>query len=124
MREIKFRAWDFNDKKLLPVDSLRLSIEGSIVINEAIGFPAWELMQYTGLKDKNGHEIYEGDIVKLCEKHWSPDWEDTAVVKYEEGCFFPWGTGDWEESSCNYEIIGNVHESPELLSKEPVSSEV
>ncbi|MGL6032426.1 MAG: YopX family protein [Kurthia gibsonii] len=64
MREIKFRAWEMNYKEIIDVDSI--NFESKIINTEC----AWRmfseviLMQYTGLKDKNGREIYEGDIVK------------------------------------------------------------
>jgi hypothetical protein len=71
MREIKFRAWDTLDKEMIYPDEselIVLSKNGNyLTYNTRFDSDCWfgiELMQYTGLKDKNGKEIYEGDIVE------------------------------------------------------------
>ena len=64
MREIKFRAWDLVHKKMIQVKSLEFGV-GITHQNDDMGdIDGYLLMQYTGLKDKNGKEIYDGDIVQ------------------------------------------------------------
>lgn len=103
MREIKFRAWDKINNEMTLNDSF---YEVQKWNRTQIELNDFELMQYTGLKDKNGVEIFEGDIVKnhndevtLLE---SLDW---IFYDYYEGLFMPE----------NFEVIGNIYENPELL---------
>ena len=126
MREIKFRAWHPGEKKMrygVGTDGY-----GGIVLDtEYMGLKPLKgeaiLMQWTGLKDKQGKEIYEGDIVYYDYdyggfKHWEVKWayDNWAMVRGERY------TGDmnasddpeynnWESS----EVIGNIYENPELL---------
>ena len=123
MREIKFRAWDKENEKMMKVSSLHLeNKEISVKENGTFHlFRMQDLMQYTGLKDKNGKEIYEGDIV-LIKLDETSTWHKT-VVGFKKGVFiadlidkedyvyiFHHGfTGD------DFEIIGNVYENKNLL---------
>jgi uncharacterized phage protein (TIGR01671 family) len=101
MREIKFRAWDKAD--LLMMDNLSTHrMDNTIVV-----------MQFTGLKDKNGKEIYEGDIITDHETC-------NFLVAYDKGCFFSDAHGDKQDRTLLYnhtfmEVIGNVYENGELL---------
>lgn len=106
MREIKLRAWDNEQGAWLDdVEEFTLRALNDLNI---------DIEQYTGLKDKNGKEIYEGDILRF--PHWDSGWDETAfAVKFEGGAFWPFGTGDWEPDEENVEIIGNIHENPGLL---------
>lgn len=66
------------------------------------------LLQYTGLKDKNGKKIYEGDIIK-------DFWGDLCVINFVDGAYRPfvYMNGDVDPETCT--VVGNVYENPELL---------
>lgn len=101
MREIKFRAWDESQKYMAYQGTPDLETLQSFMHH----FGDQYLMQFTGLYDKNGNEIYEGDIIKGETRNFT--------VKFEEGMF----TTDVGKYILNgdYEIIGNIHQNPELL---------
>jgi len=114
MREIKFRAWDKKGKRIRYIlDGLHCDFN----FCNPQEFWNWSkeeyiLMQYTGLKDKNGVEIYEGDIVQYCT--WKPkDIRESkeGVVSYVLG-----DTGLWLSTydQSKLEVIGNVYENPKL----------
>jgi uncharacterized phage protein (TIGR01671 family) len=125
MRDIKFRYWDKITKKLYEVgqidwDKKTISPKNYIGYTQSfISFEQTELMEYTGLKDKNGVEIYEGDIVKSL--------INIFVVVYEKGSFCVKGINRnqkytiyqelmmSDKAKLSLEIIGNNYENPELL---------
>ena len=134
MREIKFRAWDNRENRWMTADEImeRVLVNPSwdgkqFQIDEKsanglardIGY-SFELMQFTGLKDKNGKEIYEGDVVTWRIMGISR----TAPIYYDEDQASFWmgndvtGQGglilnDWMRGE--YEVIGNIYENPDLL---------
>lgn len=115
-REIKFRVWTGEEM-------LHLCL-GHVEWDHADTHKIWEVMQYTGLKDKNGKEIYEGDIVQDYDV-FSGEWMSGLIKVY------------WRTESCGFEpysdcrgncgccaqprmpectrVVGNIYENPELL---------
>ena len=144
MREIKFRAWAIEDEIMYFPNSYKL-LNGGKLWGADLILPEDEeqhrchnvgegciLMQFTGLKDKNGKEIYEGDIVKRHEKYSNNTERDYFyVVEYgEKNCSCCYGVYGWyfkkikgteydlsgdDIGFSNYEVIGNKFENPELL---------
>ncbi|HFD2052565.1 TPA: YopX family protein [Clostridium perfringens] len=121
-REIKFRVWSEKNKKMLEIQKHSFKTGKSMPYGYNIAYDFGELMQYTGLKDENEKEIYEGDILSI--KIYSGDKvivEGKTVVEFKDGCFgVIWGH-DKAFLSLNsffkakFEVIGNIYENPELL---------
>lgn len=114
MREIKFRAWDKTKKKMLDAVDLQDKHLYTIWLEENL-----EWMQNTGLKDKDGKPIYEGDIIDLM-LHIVGTKKDRCKVYFEDGGFKA-KSYENEVSLSNFytkhgKKIGNVWENPELLS--------
>ena len=136
MREYKFRAWDVENKEMLDIEDLHWDdCTGEFSVRTTMYSDYFDtedmiLMQYTGLKDKNGKEIYEGDILKI------PEWllqdnQELCVCVYAEehqasdiigfGLYIKDGysgeykiivpSDEWDE----FEVIGNIYDDPELL---------
>lgn len=148
MREIKFKAWDDKNKIMLNTDTPNLLIHfnGEInsfgkngEINGVYFTNQVKLLQYTGLKDKNGKEIYEGDIVKYMNFIDDIYNEEIGLCKFEQDeCNFciqrivinnenyPVPTtirtiylisNLTYSDDVSYEVIGNIYENPELLAR-------
>lgn len=117
MREIKFRAWDKENEKMMKVSSLHLeNKEISVKENETFHlFRMQDLMQYTGLKDKNGKEIYEGDIVVLN----NIENDNMCIVRYEHSSYRLEGWSLREDLSNVedrfLEVVENIYENKNLL---------
>lgn len=118
MKELKFRAWGGDTKKFLYIE---LGPNARIRDNIWRCYSShddWE--QYTGLKDKNGKEIYEGDIIRICRSYgygFLPKGA-VAVVSYDEDecCYKLKKQGEFRLTSKKMvEVIGNVHENKGLL---------
>lgn len=131
MRVPKFRAWDKLGNIMLPVGDIDTSYK-LVYLEEDNGyrcerdFDEIELMQFTELKDKNGKEIYEGDIVKYKSKKGT--FTDIATyskfyaffgLKDDTGdliCSFDWLLENVGKDG--FEVIGNIYENTELLDGE------
>lgn len=154
MREIKFRAWDKESNVMIYSDSVyprssyklefdilndmeftltkmidRVNVyyeDGEETYIEIFNKVDAELMQYTGLKDKNGKEIYEGDIVQTCENYkqvvvWHNNGYKLKFTfsgvyrgdRYTETKYLE--LGDTSSRRWGDEVLGNIYENPELL---------
>ena len=124
----KFRAWDKTENQWIEGFKLHFYEDGSILcldVEDECDFPffvenigvTWELMQSTGLKDKNGVEIFEGDVltsnVQPC-KMVNPIKDGYGVVRFENG-MFKLGSISLVTFISKMEVIGNIYENPELL---------
>lgn len=129
-RPIKFRVWDKKEKRILgvfgfgdlyghSVGNVTFLFDGKDVDNHDFVF-----MQYTGLLDKDGKEIYEGDVVRFYDRVWRVDFEMAAFTliglsehRNPDGSQFT----NSDDLLGNYfkvlEVIGNIYENPELLGK-------
>ena len=127
-RELKFRAWDKQNKSMEEVELL-----GDEVLR--IKHAEWEnredfeVMQYTGLKDRKGVEIYEGDIIEIVNnlnEVTKKTNTHNAIVKYKEGSLVATWQDEFVGEIFNYfnsyntpivtfEVIGNIYENPRLL---------
>ena len=134
MREILFRGkrvdngeWIYGDVVQFPTHGIVRIVEqepsykDAEVDSETVG-------QYTGMTDKNGKKIFEGDILKIVHKYQSPFDDDTkeyidittdVVFFDDEGLCFSYGKSPFlcvaDNVTAEYEVVGNIHDNPELL---------
>ena len=139
MREIKFRAWDTKERKMWRGSNLLICLATGRLYTweyekESLSiFPKeqFELMQYTGLKDKDGKEVYEGDITKITD----PDEDSCCGNEFVYICEVCYGGGDyptsftiknehfWKTYALLYnerhtrEVIGNIYENEGLVKR-------
>lgn len=122
MRDLKFRAWDARNKKMCFDDDEMDSPGFHIGHFGCFNDDQYIFMQYTGLKDKNGVDIYEGDIIKGkagCMDYWK-ETADTVAVEWNEcGAWYPFASDNDDAPYPPYpggiEVIGNIYENGELL---------
>ena len=127
MREIKFRAWDKKNKEMSQVVEMIFNQYGGIDVRTSRRMDINEdclgkdsLMQYTGLHDKNGKEIYEGDITRVHNEYGQIISERVTefkeLIDEFEGFKIKIGMGFNinSDSASESEVIGNIYENPEL----------
>ena len=141
MRPIKFRAWYKNEKLMLPIAEITFHKDWDIIAfpltREAISsYLVWGnvvLMQSTWLRDKNGRDIYEGDIVKRDDKSDGKWWRFAVVelnpdiqfncssinevgwIKNSSDYTFRYWQFAYKDTESHLTIIGNIYENPELI---------
>lgn len=121
MREIKFKAWDRLKKEVChKIGCVYVALEGSIVEvfndDETDVSGRYELMQFTGLRDRNGKEIYEGDVIKFDNRLFLVFWDQERAAfenATDGGSFMNQPTIE----ALKIEVVGNIYENPELMAE-------
>jgi uncharacterized phage protein (TIGR01671 family) len=107
-REIEFRAWDGKEMGCFGLSDI--CAHGDVIYADKDGDFTIEmpLMQYTGLNDKNGVKIFEGDVIMISATDFSHSFPETIddIFKAHSLC---------GESSTHWEVIGDIHQNPELI---------
>ena len=127
MREIKYRGKTVSTKEWVCGDLVHNAFNGHRIFPVGIQIPgcypdeviAETVGQFTGLHDKNGKELYEGDVIRSKNHH-----PEKMEIRFIEGGFCAWWGSDdypidinhfYDSKGCCFEVIGNIHENPELL---------
>lgn len=136
MRVPKYQAWTTKyDHKMYDVKTLYFEPNGEVRAILSDGTTEWgsllvgaecELREYTGLKDKNGKEIYEGDIVQSIQPIFNRKEPERVVIEFADGIlvygcdpFVEIAGSGWQSATPDEcEVIGNIYENPELLEAE------
>lgn len=126
MREIKFRIWNKKDRNMdfgvTPDPSKYEKFWGDCGSSAEHWIPEdpddySDLMQFTGLKDKTGKEIYEGDILVFSQVRYSVEWEVMCAGwfghRLDDKTRHSWGLS--QDGVNGMEVIGNIHENPDLI---------
>ncbi|MEC4569459.1 YopX family protein [Paenibacillus sp. CMAA1739] len=139
MREPKYKFWDREEKRMIGpnLDSERYYIGSynglSLFDTERKDEDGYtyqmdvEFLQYTGLKDHNGREVFDGDVFKIPDLYETPENTETTYhyskVKFENGAFTVGGQPmiyeDWDYLQRDCEVVGNIYENPSLLEDTP-----
>lgn len=119
MREIKYRAWEKNLKQIIPVYNINFESKQINTGSAWRFFDEIELMQYTGLKDRNGNEIFEGDIL-LGVKNFKVT--PIKILWNKDKCFYQMSfLNDFDIKNLtkndidNSIVIGNVYENKDFI---------
>ena len=117
MREIKFRVWDWVEKQMCPVivadfQDTQAKVFCRLPKSGTQGIFSADLMQYTGVKDKNGVEIYEGDILldDFAEEYYIVKFFDGAFIAECDGVIY-----DLADVALITAVVGNIYENSELV---------
>lgn len=113
MRDVKFRAWDKFNENMTYSNDLCDFFADFQKLKDGGNNPI--LMQFTGIKDREGNDIYEGDLLEFDKVEWGGGGNIFPVTYNEKDG--EWCTGGGSNSECSAwkKIIGNIHETPKLL---------
>lgn len=130
-RAIKFRVWDIQRRQMFAVENMIFTQHGNICVTIHLENPSRngslfvgkdaELMQFAGLTDKNGRDIYEGDILGTPGEprtYFQIVWDDTNGAWSRQGFWGDRALLSEDPIGSNEIVIGNVYENPHLLKKD------